>query len=265
MCDGLVSKKALILSLDTIPTRNFAGNRLPSSHRQDALDRRRIGRMFGGEPRPDRASGQWKRSGCDRKGVRRVECSGEGVEQRVVVGHEIGLTRDDLDQVATGDFDEEWEYFVTNPIAKESDVDVRRILEGRPTEFGTHCTRLVTPNVEERVKNATRRSAGHVHADESTRTRSAQQVDDDGFDSIVGGVAGEDVVGKNRVASCPSPSLEVGTGLDCYSTCLERRADLASALGHEIGFVCRTGTKAMIDVNGGDRESVVNGQCHEGE
>ena len=221
--------------------------------------------MIGGEPCSDRASGEWKRSGAECTSIGRIECSGEGIEERVVVGDQIGLSGDDFDQIATGDLDEKREHVVSDAIAKESEVDVRRIFEGSPTEFGAHRTRLVTPNVEEWMQNSTRWSTRHVHADESARAGAPQQVDEDGLDAIVGGVAGEYVVGKNRVARRPSPSLDVGTGLDCYPTCLERRADLASARGHEIGFVRRPGTKSVIDVNGRDLETVSNGQCHESE
>ena len=265
MCDGLVSKKALILSLDTIPTRNFAGDRLTPRHGEYTLDRRSIGRMIGGEPRSDRASGHGQWRSRDRAGIGRIERSGEGVEQGIVIGDEVGLAAEDLDDVTAGDIDQKWQDLMTNSIAKEANVGVGRILERCPAEFVTNCSCLVSSNVKEWMKHSTRRSTGQIHADETARARTPHEVDDDGFGPIICSVTGQNVGGKSRISSFAGAGLDVRSGIDRDPSRFERRTDTSSALGHQIGLVLRPGSKTVIDVNCRDLESVSDRQSQESE
>ena len=101
------------------------------------------------------------------------------------------------------------------------------------------------------------------HAGEPVGAGAAQQVDQDGLRLVVHGVAGRDVLREDREAGGAGACLEVGAGLDGDGLGFEVGADLGGGGGHDVGFVGRPGTQAVVDVDGGHVASGGGGEDQE--
>jgi len=113
--------------------------------------------------------------------------------------------------------------------------------------------------------DSTRRSTDHVHSDQAAHSGTAQEIEDDCLGPIIGSMTGQDVDGESGVSSSASPRLDIRSGFDHHSSCLERGTHIASTPLDQIGLTLRPGTKSVIDMNRRDLESVVNGKGQEGE
>ena len=103
--------------MNTNPTGNFAGDRLATGHREHSFHGRGIGWMVGGEPATDGTSSQRSGGRRQRVGVGGVEFGRQPIEQIVVVGEEIGLARQHLDQVSARRFDQTGQEIESDAIA----------------------------------------------------------------------------------------------------------------------------------------------------
>ena len=115
------------------------------------------------------------------------------------------------------------------------------------------------------MAHATRWPSGRTHPGQTAETGASQQVDEHRLDAIVGGMAGEDVIGKNGVSRVAGPRFDVGPGFDRHGSRFERRTELARACLNEIGLSRRVGSESMVDVDRGDAESVRDGESEESE
>ena len=80
-------------------------------------------------------------------------------------------------------------------------------------------------------------SARRPNADESGQSGATEEIDDDGFGEVVGGVSGEHIIRETGVTEFAGPGLEIGTGLDANAHGTELGTDVTSGCGHATRFV----------------------------
>lgn len=138
---------------------------------------------------------------CD--GVGGVQSPCLGVEVVIVVSQEIRAPCDQRCDVAIGNGVEQREQVVTDSIAPEPGVIIRRVGGGFKTQLSAHCVRVVTAKTEDRVRSA-RPDCG-----ESCGAASAKQREQDGLGLVISGVAEHGVFTNHGVPRRPGTSFEV--------------------------------------------------------
>ncbi len=231
-------------------------------------------RWWRAEPAPDRPPGQ-RVGQCDEVAPPRLALAGPGgtrerVEEVGLGSQHVGLAGEQGRQVAAGASFQQREHLVTDPVAPEGHVVVRRVLPRHEPAAGAFCAHVGPPRAEERPHDAA--SAGW-HARQPGRATPAQEVEQDRLGLVIGGVRHEHRrravrhAGRlERVVSRRArPRLDVGSRGDGHAACIEARAQPRCRVGHDACLALAPGTQAVIDVHRDRRQPVVDREGQERE
>ena len=204
----------LIRSTDPDPAGHLTCGRIASSDRENPFDRGRIGRVDTFEPTANRPTRDRNRRTCQSSGIGRIDLRTELVESVSFVGEQFGLANEDGNEVAARCVVHRWEQIEPDAIAQERAVRIGRVLERGPAESIADFDRFCTPEVEQGMENAPGRPAEDAHSGESIESRSAQEIDDHCFGTVIRCVTRAHVLGEDGVASRTCARLEIRSGFD---------------------------------------------------
>ncbi len=185
---------------------------------------------------------------------------GQRLEELVVVAQQIGLTGEDLDQVAVGAALEPGHDLAPQPHASVVQLVVHRIMRGRESEPRGELVRVAAPTREQRAPEV---PAPRGHPRESRRRGAAQHLQQHRLGLVVARVREEDRNGADRgarpfrarrSARVTGAGFEIRTRDDPDGLDPHRRAEPPRRGLHDLDVVRGTGAQAVVDVDRVDLE-----------
>ena len=190
-------------------------------------------------------------------GVGRVDLGRQLVQQVEIVAQDVGGAGQHVHGVALGDVGEQRERFVTDAVASERRVSVRRVGSDAEAERRAQTERLAPAEREQRLRRPRR------HRAEAVEAGAAQEVEEHGLRLIVCGVAGQHTVGKRVVARPSQAGLEVRPDGDLDVVHHEVDPERGRCRTRRRGIGAGARPNAVIDVVGGDGATGRDRQHHE--
>ena len=157
---------------------------------------------------------------------------------------------------------------MTDPVAPEGQVVVRRVLPRHEPAAGAFGAHVCPPRAEERSHDA---PPPGRHARQPGRAAPPQEVEQDRLGLVVGGVRHEDRRRGVRhacrlegvVSRRARPRLEVGSRGEGHAARIEPRAQPRRDVRHDARLALAAGSQAVVDVHRDRRESVVHREGQE--
>lgn len=131
------------------------------------------------------------------------------LQQRNIVGGDIGVASQERGDVAIGHVGEKGNDLIADPDSAKASVGIHLVDDGAQTELRTQRLRLRPPDTQEWPRPAAR--TGPSHRRHTVEPGPAQQVQNDGLGEIIGGMAGADVRGEHVVPGLSRSFFEVGS------------------------------------------------------
>ncbi len=175
-----------------------------------------------------------------------IQGLGKAVEIGSDLASQIGRAVEQRDRVTIADVAEQGQHLVADTVSHEAGIGVRGIIDGFQTESSAQLHRFGSTESEDRMAKS------RLHGGETVEPGAAHQVDQQGFGLIIGGVTGHGVGAEDAMAGLASPVLQVGAGFDVDGLGSKSGTESLGRRRHGVGFRCRTGAQAVIDVDGGD-------------
>lgn len=236
---------------------NLGGNRRTMRHTEHSLDRLPTRGMPAiparGDPVSDGSTGERGVGGGDGSRVGGFDFGGEGVEQVVFVCEHVGLAVEDRCQVAPRELVEEWQGFVTNPVAQMGRITIAWIIDRVESKLAAERLGFGAPQRQDRMTGAVP-VRGQPGA-----SRTAQQIEQHRLGPIVKRVPGRNDGGQHVVPSGAGAGLEIRSWRHAHTMGNKLGAELSGGSSHQLGFRRGPVTQPVIDVVGS--HSTARGGC----
>lgn len=251
------------MAADSHATSDLARQRVATRHRENPLDRRRVGWQRGVaedlQPSSHAAPRERDRGGGELLHIRRVDRRRERVEQRDLVGKELALARDDRDDVTATNLGQERQDLITDAVSPKSAIAIRRVADDFEPQRSDESFGLFAAQPQDWM------APTESHADKAVRSRTAHEVEQHGLSLVIGGVAGCDLGrqrGKTRRAGA---RLQVRTRRDLDAQRGERGSDRVGVTADDVGFLCGSEAQTVVDVVRGHPTAGRDCEDHQGE
>ena len=213
--------------------------RAPARSRPNPVGTRRSTTRLAERPSCQR---RWGRGDC--ASIGRIERRRQLVEQIVVVAQEVGRPHEQWGDVALGDCVHQRHQLVTDPVASESVVGVRRV--GRDTKLQNVAEPMGLGSAEPEDRLAVARP----HSGQAGCSAAPEQSEQRCFGLIVGGVSRQRVGSEHPAAGGSGPGLQVRSVGEFDALAAERRAEPTGDHSGPLGIVDGRRAQTVIDVNG---------------
>ena len=236
---------------------DLGGLHLAAGDRQHPLHRGGVGWIAVVQPAAHRPAGQRQPCGRQRACIGGVQPVRQLVQQIVVVAGEVGLAAQQRHRVAPRQVGQHRQQLVAHPVAQVARVVVGGIVHHRQVQGRAQRDGL-GPAQRQQWPGRPR-----SHRTQPGQGCASQQVQQDGFRLVVGGVPGHHVGGKHRVARLAGTGLEVRAVGHRHPFGAELSTQVRGQRRHHTGLRGRAGAQAVIDVHRGDLQARGDGEHQE--
>lgn len=198
-------------------------------------------------------------------GIGRIDLGAQPIEEVSLGFEQIGLANEYGNQVSARSSTQHRQQFETDSVAQESTIRIGGILERSPSETNADLHSFGTSDSEQWVANASARTSDRSHADQTIETRTAQQVDDHRFSSVICGVSRTHVIGKDAVARRAGPGFDIWSEFDSDATRFEFRSEFVGGTCDDLAFSVGIRSQSVVDMDRRDIESGSACQCEESQ
>ncbi len=155
---------------------------------------------------------------------------------------QVGVANQEGHRIPITHVGQKGQHLMADPVASEPGIGVRRIDDRREAQFVTYGLGVRPPQPEDGAVGAGADAGG------AGRAGAPEQLKDHRLGLVVGGVTGQDTIGKNSVPGLPSPVLEIGAGLDLDRHRPPRHPQELRHLTHAVTLGVGAGPQPVIDV-----------------
>jgi hypothetical protein len=250
--------QSVALALDPQPARELARRCFSGSDGEDAGDGGGVGWVAVTFEPPANCTGG-ERSGCSEQlvDIGRVDRGGEVLEQSIVVAQEASGAVEEYCDVPFGDVVEERQQFVTDPIATESRVVVRRVVSDIESEVKAQLDGLGAAQGEDRMSGP-----GFDRA-EPGGSRPAQEGQEQRLGLVVGGMTGHRIRSEGAASGGAGSSFEVGPVVERDGDDLERDVEAFGGPAGDERIMGGAVAEPVVDVDGRDAAAGSDGEGDE--